>query len=152
MGILMTDQSPQSADTPNSTPVTAQQEQDALEAANALLALTQHLQSASNHAPELNLGSLSEVPEFGQAVLQRGLLIEAIGTLPFSRFSQETQQQIITILQQCQALDVDVLGTMQADRQKVADQLQGLKSAQSLQNKYRIPEPEDASATRSRDA
>lgn len=126
-------------------PLTPEQEQEAILAAQALLSLTKTIHEASQ-------GNEVSSPEFGQSVLQRGQLIEAIGRLPFSRFSDETQKTIIAALTECKALDPQVLGQLQTDRQKLSEQIGSLKSAKSVQNKYISPSAEESLVTRNQDA
>jgi hypothetical protein len=102
-------------------------EAQAIRAAETLLTVTQSLYQQ----PELAL-----LPEFGQKVLLRGELIQAIGQLPFKTFSPETQTQILALLQAAQALDPKVEATLKQQKAVLAEQLNSIPSAKTIQNRY----------------
>jgi hypothetical protein len=102
-------------------------EAQAIQAAETLLSVTKTL----HQRPDL-----LNTPEFGQKVLLRGELIQAIVQLPFKNFSPKTQVHVIDLLKASQALDPEIEKNMQQYKDVLGEQMHEVQTAQAVQSRY----------------
>jgi hypothetical protein len=103
----------------------------ALRAAETLLTVTKALHQQPQQA---------NTPEFGQKILLRGELIQAIAQLPFNQLSPEVQTKVLELLKASQALDSEVEKNLQANKESLLEHLHDVQAAKAVQNRYQTGE------------
>jgi hypothetical protein len=79
----------------------------------------------------------SELPKMNQLILERGQVLGQLTALDMQNFPDELKDWLVECLTNCQALDQENLSSMKTHRSSWMTQLQGLKEAGNLMNKYR---------------
>lgn len=92
-----------------------------------------------------------DLPQLGQLVLRRGLILEQISSIKLTNFSPEEQARLNELLQASKQLDATIEANMRAFQQMIDNHLRELKDTKSLLGKYKLPGEEEQS-THSQDA
>lgn len=96
-----------------------------------------------------------DLPDLGQLILQRDQLIQSLTqqtqSVLYADLSSENRESILTTLQECKRMDALIIEALKHQRNLAGDNIQALKGAHALLDKYKIQDSEPQ-GTRSQEA
>lgn len=103
--------------------------QQAVDLGENLLRFSEQIAEQCQQSPEL--------PQLNQLIFERDKALGTLTAIKLNALPDKAQEWLLFCLRQCQSIDQTNLETMQAFKTTMSSQLQGMKDAGVLMDKYR---------------